>query len=140
MREEWKDFIDGYFIGDLSHNDMYRKAKRSKKTVINLKETDLETDSKVVMHVVHPIYSKEQVFWGAVVWELDLWDTLDQFALPLTIEKHKYPFVQLIYPESPLSGQDGEVMYFKISDDLLVNAERNQTFRQWKAKQHQDLF
>jgi len=37
----WSDFIDGYRIGDLSHNEMYRRAIRSKKTVFNIVNKDL---------------------------------------------------------------------------------------------------
>ena len=40
----WSDDIDGYRIGDLSHNDMYRRAIRSKETVFTFLGKDLQFD------------------------------------------------------------------------------------------------
>jgi hypothetical protein len=38
---QWSDQIDGYRVGDLSHNEMYRKAIRSRKNVYNFFGKDL---------------------------------------------------------------------------------------------------
>ena len=72
----WTDDIDGDRQGDLTHFEMWTVAKRTRKTVFNFNTKDLETDSKRIIEIAHPMYDG-RIFWGVIFWELDLVNTLE---------------------------------------------------------------
>ena len=94
---KWTDQIDGYRVGDLSHNEMYRQAIRVKKTVFNLVGKDLETETKDVLTVIYPMYIG-RALWGAIFWELELRYELDSFIRPNTYMHFHYPYFGVFAP------------------------------------------
>ena len=144
MPELWSDSIDGYRIGDLSHNDMFRKAKRSKQTQFNFNSLDLETNSKRVLTIAHPLLvqrpGRRDIFWGVLFWEIDLVSTLDQTIIPPTFYEFKYPFLRILQPISPYAGDVGPVLVEKIQDDYMANIDKNEKFKKWKKAMNDKLF
>ena len=118
MPEIWSDSIDGYRIGDLSHNAMFNLAKRSKETQFNFWTKDLETDSKQVLTIAHPLNikrpGKRDIFWGVMFWEIDMKSTLDQTIIPPTFYEFKYPFLRILQPISIFAGKIGPTLTEKI--------------------------
>lgn len=112
LPSKWSDYIDGYRIGDLSHHEMYRKARRFRTTVVNLVAKDLETESKDVITLAHPIFA-DRALWGVIFWEIERDSTFNQTLIPNSVYEENYPFVQILYPESPLSGEEGRIIFEK---------------------------
>ena len=97
-------------IGDLSHYEIYRKAFRKRTTVINWLNKDLQSESKNIITFANPLFLG-RAFWGVTFWEIDRERFFENLVLPTSFEKQKYPFVQVIYPESPISGLDGTALF-----------------------------
>ena len=130
LSDFWSDQIDGYRIGDLSHNDMYRKATRQKETIFNMMGKDLLTESKDVISIVHPIYQGRSLY-SVVFWELDIYPTLASAIIPASFEVGHFQLMQVYFPQSVFSGKRAKNIFEKFQTTNLDNINQNAEYLEW---------
>ena len=53
---------------------------------------------------------KDNIFYGAIIWEQNLVETFKNNILPFSFKEKKYPFIQFRRPEYPLWTQGAETL------------------------------
>ena len=118
---------------------MYRKAIRTKQTVFNLVGKDLETETKDVLTVIHPMYVG-RTLWGAIFWELELRTQLDAFVRPDTYNHFHYPFFAILAPESIYNGQPPRLILQELDHDALQTLVDGEEYKAWLLGINTKLF
>lgn len=76
---------------------LYESAKSKNDTVITIIGKDIQTDSRRVLTMCHPINSDGR-FLGALFWESEKSATFERFVVPSSFLNSSLPFIEIKYP------------------------------------------
>lgn len=77
---------------------LYERAKFKNETVITIVGKDIQTDSRRVITMCHPINSDGK-FLGAIFWESEKRETFERFVVPRSFQSSSLPFMEIKYPK-----------------------------------------
>ena len=83
---------------------IYQVMQKKKEVVINYSNFDIGLNRTRVITIASPIL-KDNIFYGAIIWEQNLVETFRNNILPISFKEKKYPFIQFRRPEYPLWTQ-----------------------------------
>ena len=102
---------------------LYERAKFKNETVITIVGKDIQTDSRRVITMCHPINSDGK-FLGAIFWESEKRETFERFVVPRSFQSSSLPFMEIKYPKQneDVRGKSCALIecYTISSDDVAI--------------------